>query len=142
MKRAHKRNARDEQTFFFRKSIFKRSRSLFSHGVHGINGHANGNGSTSHSRTRTTSARSESANSSANPSRAGSPAPQAIEDEYEEMTINEIINGKGPNFPGLLGLVYAYINSLNVDFATRCDLDRYLQLVKGRANGMPCPFFV
>jgi len=58
-----------------------------------------------------------------------------IEDEYEEMTINEIINGKGDTFPGLLGLVYLYINSLNIDITTRCELERYLNLVKGRADG-------
>jgi glutamate--cysteine ligase catalytic subunit len=39
-------------------------------------------------------------------------------------------------FPGLLGLVNAYVNSLNVDVATKCDIRRYLNLIKERASGM------
>jgi glutamate--cysteine ligase catalytic subunit len=39
-------------------------------------------------------------------------------------------------FPGLLGLVNAYVNSLNVDVATKCDIRKYLNLIKDRASGM------
>lgn len=54
------------------------------------------------------------------------------------MTINEIINGKGDgdSFPGLMGVVNAYLNSLNVDVATKCELRRYLDLIKHRAKGI------
>jgi len=57
-----------------------------------------------------------------------------VEEEYEEMTIEEIICGKG-EFPGLLGLVNAYLNSLDVDFKSKRKLRKYLQLVKMRSNG-------
>ncbi|TKA68233.1 Glutamate--cysteine ligase [Cryomyces minteri] len=62
-----------------------------------------------------------------------------VEDEYELMTINEVINGKtsadGDGFPGLVPLVESYLNSVNVDVETRCELARYLALIQKRADG-------
>jgi len=54
-----------------------------------------------------------------------------------EMTLDEVINGRGDGdvFPGLMGVVNAYLNSLNVDVRTKCDLRRYLDLIKWRARG-------
>jgi glutamate--cysteine ligase catalytic subunit len=51
------------------------------------------------------------------------------------MTIDEAINGRPDGFPGLMGVVNAYLNSLNVDVSTKCDLRRYLDLIKHRAQG-------
>lgn len=92
------------------------------------NGHGNG-----HSQARAQSAHS---------TRCSTPA-QAQQDEDEdgpevvEMTMDEVINGRGDGstFPGLLGVVNAYLNSLNVDVVTKCELRRYLDLVKWRARG-------
>jgi glutamate--cysteine ligase catalytic subunit len=42
---------------------------------------------------------------------------------------------QGTEFPGLIPLIEAYLDSLNVDIETRCALSRYLQFVKRRANG-------
>lgn len=71
-------------------------------------------------------------------SRPASPV-GAVEDEYELMTIDEIINGQqassGEGFPGLIPLVESYLNSVNVDVETRCELARYLDLIRKRANG-------
>ncbi|PWN53196.1 GCS-domain-containing protein [Violaceomyces palustris] len=58
-----------------------------------------------------------------------------VEEEYEEMSMDEIINGKGDEFPGLLGLVRNYLDSLNIDVETRCTMGLYLDLVGSRANG-------
>lgn len=63
-----------------------------------------------------------------------------VEDEYEQMTINEVINGQQTSsgdagFPGLIPLVESYLNSMNVDVETRCDLATYLDLIRKRANG-------
>jgi len=57
------------------------------------------------------------------------------------MTIDEVINGQrsgqgSAEFPGLIPLVESYLNSLNVDVETRCELARYLDLIRNRANGM------
>lgn len=65
------------------------------------------------------------------------PTPRGpVEDEHSLMTINEIINGQsGEGFPGLIPLVESYLNSMNVDVETRCDLARYLDLISKRASG-------
>jgi glutamate--cysteine ligase catalytic subunit len=61
-----------------------------------------------------------------------------VEDEYAEFTMNELINGKGAEFPGLIGLVYSYLDSLNIDVETRCEMALYLDLVSKRASGECC----
>lgn len=149
MKRAHVRNAAREGTFYFKKSVFKRRQNPIVINNHG-HGHAHANGSaTPNFHSRSSSVRSVERNSSPHGSagdsgsisRCASPETlPRIEDEYEEMTINEIINGKpsdvsGVSFPGLLGLVHSYLNSLNVDITTRCELAKYLELIKRRADG-------
>ena len=67
------------------------------------------------------------------------PSPQEEEEAYTDecaaMTIDEVINGKGESFPGLMGVVNAYLNSLNVDVGTKCELRRYLDIIKMRAKG-------
>jgi len=55
--------------------------------------------------------------------------------EYEEMTIAEILNGKGDGFPGLLSLVQAYVDSAGCDAPTRLAIDEYFQLIAMRADG-------
>ena len=68
-----------------------------------------------------------------------------VDDEYEPMTVDEIINGQhkangtgsssAGGFPGLIPIVESYLNSMNVDVQTRCELAKYLALIRGRANG-------
>lgn len=61
-----------------------------------------------------------------------------VEGEYELMTINEVINGQQSTeggFPGLIPLVESYLNSMNIDVETRCELARYLDLIRKRADG-------
>jgi len=64
-----------------------------------------------------------------------------VEDEHSLMTIDEIINGQSDKgngdvcFPGLIPLVESYLNSVNVDVETRCELARYLDLIRKRASG-------
>ena len=76
-----------------------------------------------------------------------------VKDEYEEMSIEEIFNGKvgvqcictvlrtsrlsqGATFPGLLGLVEAYLETLDIDPSERQRIDKYVDLVRRRANGL------
>lgn len=58
-------------------------------------------------------------------------------DSYEEMSLSEIFNGKGSYFPGLIPLVYAYLEHIECDqdpeVFTR--LDQYLQFISDRAKG-------
>jgi glutamate--cysteine ligase catalytic subunit len=112
METAHARDAVSTQKFWFRKNPFSSHKS---------------NGTTG------TSTPAENGSRPATPS-------GPVEDEYEQMTINEVINGQtssadGNGFPGLIPLVESYLDSMNVDVETRCDLATYLDLIRKRANG-------
>jgi glutamate--cysteine ligase catalytic subunit len=52
-----------------------------------------------------------------------------------EMTLDQVINGHPSGFPGLMGVVNAYLNSINTDIVTKCEIRRYLDLIKARAKG-------
>ena len=52
------------------------------------------------------------------------------EDAYEEMTMKEIFTGKGDYFPGLLPLVYAYLDFLNCHIETSNRINEYLQFIE------------
>ena len=110
MEAAHARDAIHEQKFYFRKDPFsyRSSRS----------------GSASQSGTTTPN----------NISRPATPV-GPVEDEYALMTIDEIVNGQADGFPGLIPLVESYLNSVNVDVETRCELARYIDLIRKRASG-------
>ncbi|KAB7503124.1 Glutamate--cysteine ligase [Armadillidium nasatum] len=54
---------------------------------------------------------------------------------FEKMTINEIINGKGDDFVGLVPLVKQYLVSLDCDADTACTIHQYLKLISLRATG-------
>ncbi|KAG6885915.1 hypothetical protein C0993_007933 [Termitomyces sp. T159_Od127] len=58
-----------------------------------------------------------------------------VEEEYEEMTMNEIINGKSDSFPGLVRLVYDYLETLDVDQEASATIEKYVDLIRRRANG-------
>ncbi|CAG8523530.1 26171_t:CDS:10 [Dentiscutata erythropus] len=57
------------------------------------------------------------------------------EDEFEQMTINEIINGNGKDFPGLIDIMLHYLESMNIDIETRYHLEKYLEFISMRASG-------
>jgi glutamate--cysteine ligase catalytic subunit len=58
-----------------------------------------------------------------------------VEAEYEEMSMDEIMNGRCAAFPGLLGLVNAYLDTLDVDQESKDKIYRYLDFIKRRSNG-------
>jgi glutamate--cysteine ligase catalytic subunit len=61
-----------------------------------------------------------------------------VEDEYALMSIDEVINGSNSDdheFPGLIPIVETYLDSVNVDVQTRCELSTYLDLIRKRASG-------
>ncbi|CAG8808952.1 16272_t:CDS:2, partial [Racocetra fulgida] len=55
-------------------------------------------------------------------------------DEFEKMSINEIINGsKDDKFPGLINIMLQYLESVNIDIETRYHLEKYIEFVGMRA---------
>lgn len=56
-----------------------------------------------------------------------------------QLTINEIINGTGNNttdqFPGLIPMLNFYLDSIDINAKTRCQLNNYLNLISKRAEG-------
>lgn len=124
METAHARNALHSQKFYFRKDPFS-SRPAPRSGSGNGNGNGSGAGGTA---TPTTT--------NGSTSRPPTPPIGNVEDEYELMTINEVINGQADGgFPGLIPLVENYLNSMNVDVETRCELAQYLDLIRKRADG-------
>ncbi|KPI93415.1 Glutamate--cysteine ligase catalytic subunit [Papilio xuthus] len=61
-------------------------------------------------------------------------APDAS-DQYAEMSIDEIVNGKEGIFPGLIPLIESYLSGMDVDADTHCSVQQYLKLIQRRAHG-------
>lgn len=51
------------------------------------------------------------------------------------MTVNEIVNGKGDEFPGLIPLIKEYMNCVDVDLETSALINSYLRLIRKKAAG-------
>ncbi|KAG0264191.1 hypothetical protein DFQ27_001375 [Actinomortierella ambigua] len=127
MKVAHHRNAVLDEKFYFRKSIFPNSRPGTPHSGTPA-GSPGASPRVSHASLPTRPATS--------PTKAVFGSLDRTAEEYELMTIDEIINGNASKgFPGMLGLVHSYLNTLNIDIETRCELGKYLEFIKKRANG-------
>lgn len=152
MQRAQERDAARAQTFFFRRHVFPNDLSTYdldsrpvsppSESLNGsmheengfgngnghghVNGFANGHGSRTPKHLRSANSFSSCAS--------------LLEEEADEgpevvaMTLDEVINGR-EGFPGLMGVVNAYLNSINTDIATKCKIRTYLDLIKMRAKG-------
>ncbi|VDM53159.1 unnamed protein product [Angiostrongylus costaricensis] len=69
------------------------------------------------------------------PDQNGSPRCGAPSEDIEEMTINQIINGKEEGFPGLVPLIKQYLDSADMDVDTRCTVSQYLNFISKRASG-------
>jgi glutamate--cysteine ligase catalytic subunit len=131
MQRAQERNAAREQLFHFRKWVFPLGRSP-SHDDWSSRPSSPSRAGFNEQQTSSVPTHDSSANGQ-NGTRTPSPENDSSP-EVEEMTVNEVINGKDA-FPGLMGVVNAYLNSLNVDHFTRCEIRKYLDLIKNRAAG-------
>uniref|UniRef100_T1IQF3 Innexin n=1 Tax=Strigamia maritima TaxID=126957 RepID=T1IQF3_STRMM len=56
-------------------------------------------------------------------------------DETTLLTVNEIINGKDNEFPGLIPLIHKYLSMVDVDTDCHCTIQQYLKLIQKRAAG-------
>jgi glutamate--cysteine ligase catalytic subunit len=130
MQRAHAINAVHHQKFYFRKNIFASGQS-------GASSTASSSGSTSPVERVTKKKDKKLPNCFPHLPRPenGFLRHERIEEEYEEMTLGEIMNGKGECFPGLLGLVYAYLDTLDIGIDEMAKIKKYLDFIRQRSNG-------
>lgn len=153
MQKAQERDAARNNRFHFRRNVFPRERPHTPYDMHSRPVSPPGTGSSSRARSRQSSVPSpvdptsngiNGANGTHRPqershsrtsTRCSSPDEEVAGCEVVQMTLDEVINGRGDSFPGLMGVVNAYLNSLNVDVGTKCELRRYLDLIKLRAKG-------
>ncbi|KAI4464929.1 glutamate cysteine ligase [Holotrichia oblita] len=56
-------------------------------------------------------------------------------DQFIPLTVNEIINGKEGEFPGLIPLINNYLSGMDVDADTHCTIQQYLKFIQKRAAG-------
>ncbi|KAK2464301.1 hypothetical protein APHAL10511_003758 [Amanita phalloides] len=125
MQRAQVRDAARSQKFFFRKNIY-----AFGH-----------NGSSSNPASSMEEAKKKDRKLSIRFPSVPMPESeflghcQCVEQEYEEMTLEEIMNGKGENIPGLIGLADAYIETLDVGIDEMAKIKQYLELIRRRSKG-------
>eukprot|EP00537_Pseudo-nitzschia_pungens_P003289 CAMPEP_0172363024 /NCGR_PEP_ID=MMETSP1060-20121228/6497_1 /TAXON_ID=37318 /ORGANISM="Pseudo-nitzschia pungens, Strain cf. cingulata" /LENGTH=923 /DNA_ID=CAMNT_0013085671 /DNA_START=324 /DNA_END=3095 /DNA_ORIENTATION=+ len=57
------------------------------------------------------------------------------ENSFEEMTMEEIMCGKGDYYPGLIPLVRAYLDHISADSTSTSRLHSYLDFIEKRATG-------
>ena len=60
--------------------------------------------------------------------------PKMDEPEYEQMTMDQIINGNG-SFSGIIPLILSYLSSIEMDPYTHIKILQYLQFIENRASG-------
>jgi glutamate--cysteine ligase catalytic subunit len=146
MQSAHKRDAVLENKFYFRKNVFPH-RAATHHRVPGFGG-VNSGISTPLSMSRpptptgpvedeyrlmsineiingTAYAKATTVSASTSATNSDTLVEGVVDDDDDDATA----------FPGLIPLVEGYLDSVNVDIATRCELGTYLDLIKKRASG-------
>ena len=112
MQRAHSRNASQESKFFFRRHLAPLEEGDDGYGV---------------------TYSSMFARRKKNKQNNSNNIMEGEENSYEEMTMNEIMNGKGDYFPGLLPLIFAYLDTIPCDEDDT--LRQYMEFISKRASG-------
>jgi len=62
-------------------------------------------------------------------------SPPTADAEVVMLTLNEIINGDGAGFPGLIPLINVYLDSTNIEKCSRDVIQQHLSLISKRASG-------
>ena len=147
MQRAHSRNAAAKGKFFFRRHLAPLEEGDDGYGVkyasmfsRAVNGGANGdNGDiVSNGSPKSSSSVGEVyAEDDVSRNRRQAPCAPGSEEEnsFEEMSIAEIMKGKGDYYPGLIPLVFAYLDHINCDSVTLERISKYLHFIEQRATG-------
>jgi glutamate--cysteine ligase catalytic subunit len=136
MQRAHSRNASAKGKFFFRRHMAPLEEGDDGYGVKYASMFsrvANGDSFAASS----ASSSSDLDEDGVSRHRRNAPyAPGSSEENaYEEMTMAEIMTGKGDYFPGLIPLILAYLDHINCDSITIKRVTMYLDFIQRRATG-------
>jgi glutamate--cysteine ligase catalytic subunit len=155
MRRATLVDASRKQKFYFRKNLAASVPAAYDTGEPGpqvandqaeSNGHAGSNGTLIKPNPTTTAMLKSISGCNLSTLNGATPTPTPsecglagdvpnVDDMYEEMTMDEIFNGKCCYFPGLIPLVYAYLEYINADSETYNRIDLYLRYIAKRAKG-------
>jgi len=134
MQRAHSRNSAGQGRFFFRRHLAPLEEGDDGYGVkyvsmftQAVNGAYNG----------TVENFEEEDSDGVSNKRKSAPTAQgsAEENAFEEMTMEEIMCGKGDFFPGLIPLVRAYLDHIHADSTSMTRLHTYLDFIEKRSTG-------
>lgn len=139
MQRAHSRNAAAKGKFFFRRHLAPLEEGDHGYGVKyesmfskAVNGDSDSNLESSENVTDEV----EDGDGVSRNRRQAPYAPGSEEENaFEEMTMAEIMRGKGDYFPGLIPLVLAYLDHINCDSVTFARVTQYLDFIEQRATG-------
>ena len=142
MQRAHSRNAAGAGKFFFRRHLAPLEEGDDGFGVQYVSIFSNAmNGTETSSSNKVTHTENklgcgcegaEDMLRKITPCAAGGDE----ENSFEEMTMSEImVTGKGDYFPGLIPLVFAYLDHIKCDEITKKRLTDYLNFIEMRAVG-------
>jgi len=138
MQRAHSRNAAAKGKFFFRRHLAPLESGDDGYGVRYQSMFSRAKGD-SNSNLELASNSSDVGLEDDGVSRKRRQAPCAPgseeENAFEEMTMAEIMGGKGDYYPGLIPLVLAYLDHINCDSVTRERICKYLDFIEQRATG-------
>ena len=138
MQRAHSRNAAAKSKFFFRRHLAPLEEGDDGFGVQYVSMFARAaNGDDSSMSPSSSSADLKADVDGISSHRKNAPCGPGSDEEnaFEEMTMEEIMRGKGDYFPGLIPLVFAYLDYINCDSLTRERLTSYLEFIEKRASG-------
>jgi glutamate--cysteine ligase catalytic subunit len=138
MQRAHSRNAAANGKFFFRRHMAPLEEGDDGYGVMYSSMFARV-GKTGMKTSRSSASINDGidANGVSQNRRQAPVAPGSDEENsYEEMTMKEIMTGKGDYFPGLIPLVRAYVDYINCDTIANERITHYLDFIEKRAIGV------
>lgn len=142
MQRAHSRNSAHKGKFFFRRHMAPLEVGDAGYGVKYVSmfaraGNANGSSSANSSVSNLEESMDEEDMDGISPNRMSAPCATGSEEEnsFEEMTMAEIMTGKGDYFPGLIPLIFAYLDYIECDSATKAKLSTYMEFIEKRACG-------
>ena len=139
MQRAHSRNAAAKGKFFFRRHMAPLEEGDDGYEFKYVSMFARAAGDDQVTRSHSKSSLHDETVDSNGVSDRRKKTPFAFggteENSYEEMNMEEIMCGKGDYFPGLIPLVYAYLDHIGCDSLTRKRVTTYLEFIESRAKG-------